>query len=152
MNDDTTVIVVSPVALRKPVLLPPPGWRGPNMPLSVKRQVVRNQGGFCAVSNTLIARDYSNVDFDHRPPIHEREYDPARDDTIPPVNDPDFIRAIVRPEHRTVTTSDVKRMNKVDRLRGALSEHEKAMARKAAGLPRARKGSIPGRGFQRRRL
>jgi hypothetical protein len=64
---------------------PPPGWRRPSIPLSVKL--------------AAMVKRYGAHEFDHRPPVSERPYDDEKNDTIPPANDADHIEALTRQEH-----------------------------------------------------
>jgi|GEM_PF-3143742 len=65
-----------PVASREDVTRPPKGWRKP-IPLAIKLQVIVNQHGK-APDGTLLDAIKVGIQFDHRPPLHEREYDPER--------------------------------------------------------------------------
>lgn len=136
--------------MRETIPLPPTGWRGPAMPVRVKLDVVIRQEGKCASTGERLGT-LAETQFDHRPPIHERRWDPVAQDTIPPVNDPAHIFAVKVKAHREETKRDVRRMGKVRRLRETTADHDEAMAAKEPGKPRQRKGSIRSRGFDKTR-
>jgi hypothetical protein len=122
--------------MTRPVVpLPPTGWR-PRPPSRRERNfIVARQNGLCAETGKPLERESKNVRFDHRPPIHEREWDEKLNDTIPPGADIRFIRAVNIAPDRKVTSIDVRRMGKVDRLRTSQERHAEAMQAKAAGEP-----------------
>ena len=91
---------------------PPPGWRKP-MPITIKLQVIVNQRGLAPNGEPLDAQ-YVGIHFDHRPPLHERLYDPERDDTVPAANDIGFIVALPTPDHQDISGKDVTRIRKTD--------------------------------------
>lgn len=112
------------------------------MPTMVKLQVIINQRGL-APDGTALDALYVGVHFDHRPPLHEREYVEADDDTLPPANDHRFIVALPAPEHRSITGSDIQRMRKTARLRETENEFREYIAGKEPGQKRPLKSRIP---------
>ena len=100
---------------------PPAGWKRQAMPAAVKLQVVINQECCCKATGEKLGL-ISEVEFDHRPALWEREFDPeARDgqgDTIPPANDPSYIDAIKKDAHGKRTSRDSGRRSKEDRITG----------------------------------
>lgn len=133
---------------RQKVVTPPTGWRKP-IPLAVKLQVIIQQRGL-APDNTILDALAVGVHFDHRPPLHEREYDPDADETIPPANDHRYIVALPAPIHRAISGTDLTRMRKTDRQRKAEDEFQQAFVGKEPGRKRVAKGTIRGRGLRKR--
>jgi hypothetical protein len=131
---------------RKPVLLPPKGWRPPALTASVKVDVVCRQLALCACDGCLNATDRLPVRlraarfirFDHRPPVHEREWLPHLQDTLPAANDPAFIRALDVEHDKPITGADVTRMRKVGRIRDDEAAHAEYLAEKVPGQHRGR--------------
>lgn len=134
---------------REMVLTPPVGWRKP-IPLSVKLQVIIEQRGLAPDKTPLDALSVG-VHFDHRPPLHEREYDPVADETVPPANDHRFIVALPTPLHRMISGIDVRRIRKTERQRKAETSFQNALLAKEPGRKRVAKGTICGRGFRKRK-
>lgn len=130
-------------APRIPVITPPPGWRK-HMPTMVKLQVIINQRGL-APDGTALDALYVGVHFDHRPPLHEREYVEADDDTIPPANDHRFIVALPAPDHRAISGADVRRMKKTRRIQRAEEDFRKLVAQREPGQKRIVRSKIPTR-------
>lgn len=131
---------------RERVLLPPKGWRKA-IPSSVRR-LVKVRDGFDA--------DEKGIHIDHRPPLHEREYDPVTNDTIPKANNALFLFAIKPGDHIVRTVGDVKRMAKTQRIRKTEDQHAQTMAEKADGTFRDKKSKrsgpvIKSRGFDKTR-
>ena len=150
---------------------PPAGWKRPAMPATVKLQVVINQEGRCKATGEKLG-PISEVEFDHRPALYEREFDPdARDgqgDTTPPANDPDYIDAIKKDAHKGRTARDAGRRAKEARITGKTKGGKKAdrfkplptgedvfeadghagMIRKGSSWPKGRK--LQSRGFRKR--
>lgn len=90
--------------------------------------------------------DPTDCDLDHSPPLALRDWDPVKQDTIPPANDPRHLYWMPRTAHRDKTSgarrddvanSDVHKIAKVKRLTGQTPK------------PKSRK--LQGRGFQKRR-
>lgn len=108
---------------------PPAGWKRPAMPATVKLQVIINQEGRCKATGERLGL-ISDVEFDHRPALWEREFDvAARDgegDTIPAANDPAYIEAVRKAAHRSRTTVDAKRRSKEARITGKTKTRNKA--------------------------
>jgi hypothetical protein len=136
-----------PIASREEVLLPPIGWRKP-MPLAVKLQVIVNQRGLAPDGTPLDAINVG-IQFDHRPCLHERIYDPERDETIPAANDLRFIVALPVPAHRAISGQDVTRMKKTARQRAREQEFRETLLRKVPGQKRQQKGTIRSRSFDK---
>lgn len=134
-------------ASREQVLLPPKGWRKA-IPIAVKLQVVVNQHGR-APDGTLLDAMGVGIQFDHRPPLHEREYDPAADDTIPAANSVEHIVALPVPAHRKVSACDVSRMAKTSRIRSTEGRFSEILSRKVCGQKREPKGTLRSRGFDK---
>lgn len=157
---------------RPTVLLPPVGWRPPALTGSVKVSIVLHQLGYCGcdsckpLAEEILRHEINrqpppagqkpmrifwaqHIRFDHRPPIHEREWDPFLKDTIPPANDITFIRAVAMQHDRPVTAADVSRMAKVKRIRAGAAEHAAVMAAKLPGQKGPRKNTIQSRGFRK---
>jgi len=99
------------------------------MPAAVKLQVVINQEGRCKATGEKLGL-ISEVEFDHRPGLWEREFDPdARDgegDTIPAANDPAYIDAVKKSAHGMRTSRDSGRRAKEDRITGKTKGGKKA--------------------------
>lgn len=149
---------MSAIAPRAVVALPPTGWRPPPLKVSAKLDIVIRQEGKCAITGHKLGT-LRETRFDHRPPVHEREWDEAAQNTIPPANavtittdagERQLIFAIDRRKHEVITGADNMRMSKVDRLRERTTAHDKVMQGKAPGVTRPRIGSIPSRPFQKR--
>ena len=126
--------------MRERVILPPKGWRKA-IPKRIRRLVLKRDG---------YPEDAKGIHLDHRPPLHERPYDEAVDDTVPPANDPAFLFALTPAEHGERTPVDVSRMGKTRRLRQREDEHAEAMERDW-GKRLVRKGQIRSRGFDKTR-
>lgn len=99
------------------------------MPATVKLQVVINQEGRCKATGERLGL-ISEVEFDHRPALYEREFDPeARDgqgDTVPAANDPAYIDAIKKHAHKGRTARDAGRRAKEARITGKTKGGKKA--------------------------
>lgn len=97
------------------------------------------------------------LDFDHQPPLALREIDPITGDTIPPANDPRYIRPMLREQHRektfgtkaTTAGSDIHAIARVKRLSKKQEEFRQKMLEKLPKEERP-KSKWPKRGFQRR--
>jgi hypothetical protein len=137
-----------PIASRDEVLRPPKGWRK-SIPLAVKLQVIVNQRGR-APDGTPLDAIFVGIHFDHRPPLHERVYDPDRDETVPAANDIAFIVALPIPLHREISAQDVSRMSKTERQRLLEVAFRERLQRRAAGQRRFRKGTIRSRPFRKK--
>lgn len=128
-----------------PEAAPPKGYR-PHMNLSVKLRAVLIACGF----------DPDTVEFDHQPPLALRIWDEATQDTIPPANDPRFIRPMPRQEHREKTNGpatkaraqgDKTDIAKTVRVSADQQDFRDRMERKQPGKPRERSGKINSRPF-----
>lgn len=138
-----------PVATREEVLRPPKGWRK-SIPLAVKLQVLINQEGKAPDGSVLDAIS-TGIHFDHRPPLHERSYDPERDETLPAANDIRFIVALPIPIHRALSAQDVSRMGKTERQRRSEAEFRERLNGRSTGQKRVSKGTIRNRPFSKKR-
>ncbi|MBX3490854.1 hypothetical protein [Parvibaculum sp.] len=109
---------------------PPAGWKRPAMPKRVKAAVFVRQGGLCADTGVKLGVGDDKFEYDHRPALWEREFDPdARrglGDTIPPANDPDHIQAVVCRSHKARSAKDTARRSKENRITGATRGRDKS--------------------------
>lgn len=112
---------------RPAVTLPPKGWRKP-IPARIKRAVLKRQRNLDANTGDPLVKGH--YQFDHRPPLHEREYILELDDTHPAANHPGFIFAINTGDHRKISGRDNVRMKKTNRLRGNEASFRSAVASK----------------------
>lgn len=134
--------------IRPKVLLPPPGWRKA-ITRSATRLALMRQGWKCAETGAPLVK--GNYERHHDPALHLREYDPKRDDTIPPANDYRYIRCVLTEEHRQkLTPADRKEMDKSDRLRAMQDEIDAALT-KPCGQKRQKRSKIPSRPFGRKK-
>lgn len=132
--------------VREKVLLPPPGWRK-RITVSATRLALMRQGWKCAETGAPLEK--GNYERHHDPPLHLREYVPARDDTIPPANDYRYLRCVLTEEHRTkLTPQNRKEMDKSARCRD-MQERIDAALTKECGQKYQRKGNFPSRPFKR---
>jgi hypothetical protein len=138
-----------PIASREEVLRPPTGWRKA-IPIALKLQVICNQKGL-APDGTPLDAIFVGIHFDHRPPLHERVYDPDRDETVPAANDINFIVALPIPIHRDISSQDVSRMSKTERQRLREVSFQERLQRRVAGQKRVRKDTIRGRPFLKKK-
>ena len=120
-----------PTASREDVTRPPKGWRKP-IPLAIKLQVIVNQHGK-APDGTPLDAIKVGIQFDHRPPLHEREYDPELDETTPPANDIGCIVALPSHVHRELSAKDLSRMSKTERQRSRELDFRERLLRKLGG-------------------
>lgn len=132
------------VVERIPVTRPPVGWRK-SIPLVIKLQVIVNQRGLGPDGEPLDAIG-AGVQFDHRPPLHEREFDQTLDDTVPAANDLRYIFAVPVRYHRELSSLDVKRMRKAERQRKSEETHQARLGQRPLGAKRQRYTRI---GFRR---
>lgn len=146
---------IDPIIAARLLPAPPPGWKRPALKMQTKLQVILNQEGKCKATGERLT-DIRQVQFDHRPAVWQRRFDPVMNDTAPSVNDSDTIDAILKAEHviRTFTDNgtgmgDVTHKAHSDRTGEREAEHRIAMALKEPGRKRPRKNSIRGRGFER---
>ncbi len=116
------------------------------------------------------ARD-GEIQFDHRPPLQDREYDTEAGDFIPPQHEPAHLDPILPDEHLARSTGAYGRPERGDadrrkRVRSVSNKHEDFVERQKAkagqtherrtDIPVPTKGSqkpkakIRGRGFQKR--
>lgn len=109
---------------------PPLYWKRPHMPNGVKAAVFHRQQGFCADTGAKLGVAGEKFEYDHRPGLWERKFDPeAREglgDTIPPANDPDFIQAIVLKSHKARSALDTARRSKEKRITGQTKTRDKS--------------------------
>lgn len=147
--------------MRERVTLPPTGWRPRSPTTSEKLDIVIRQEGRCAVTGNRLGT-LKETRFDHRPPIHERPWDEAKQDTIPPGaavtwTNPatgvveQLIFAIDRRTHEQISGRDNSRMAKVDRIRSAEDRHRAALDNKGGDKERPAKPKrrMQSRGFDR---
>lgn len=131
---------------------PPRGFRKP-IPERVKQEVLLNQRYCCKECGELlvVGKGLKMVaNFDHRPGIEQREWNPDTKDTIPPCNDPGAIEALHLSCHDRRTRADAGTRAKTKRRQKKADAHATAMAEKAPGVPRKRTGTIRSRGFQKK--
>lgn len=107
--------------------------RRKNIPIMVKLQVALRELGLTI----------EEVNWDHSPPLALREWDPVREDTIPPANDPNHIHILRIEDHKTktfgkggekrITTagSDIHAIAKVKRLTEAQEDMRRRLLAKA---------------------
>lgn len=86
----------------EPVQAPPTGFRK-SIPVTVKLDAVIRSSGRCAACGERLG-ELADVDFDHRPPIQLRAWDPEANDTVPACNDPAFIVPLHKDCHKLRTT------------------------------------------------
>jgi hypothetical protein len=148
---ETLGVTVEPEVLARLLPCPPQGWNRPATKPQTKLQVAINQGGRCKATGKKLG-DVKGVRFDHRPALWERPYDPEKNDTVPSVNDPKFIDAILHEKHTRRTfkdngsgRGDVSAAAHVRRVSRIHAEHKQAMAEKQPGVPRKQKNTIPSR-------
>jgi len=116
----------------QPIPLPPAGFRK-SIPLRVRYQVLIQQRGLDPDDGEPLDAIREGVDFDHRPPLQARIWNPDTEDTIPPSNHPDHIIAR-RPEaHDAASAADLRIEAKVRRLRRAEEEHRQAVGGRPCG-------------------
>lgn len=132
--------------------------RRKNIPVGVKLQVALKKLGLTI----------EQVEWDHTPPLALREWDPVKQDTVPPANDPDHIQILLIKDHRektfgrggekriTTAGSDANKIAKVRRLTAQQEEARRRMLAKTSGeepqetKPR-RKTKWPSRPFGKRK-
>lgn len=68
------------------------------------------------VKRAVIARDH---DFDHRPPLCDRDYDTEAGDFIPPQHDPNYIFPTTKGRHKELTTGRREGAEKTVTTRGS---------------------------------
>lgn len=102
-------------APRKPVLAPPKGFRK-TPGLRVKLEALLRHGPVLDAEGNRIT-DLAQIEWDHCPPLMQREYQPSHMDTIPAANDPEFLipRAIKAHQKKTAQT-DIPEIAKTKRL------------------------------------
>lgn len=94
------------IAPRRPVNGAPKGFRK-YMGLEVKLQALLLHGPVIASDGSRIT-ELDKIQWDHCPPIMQREYSASLKDTIPAANDPAYIIPRAAPDHHTKT-------NKIDK-------------------------------------
>lgn len=125
------------------------------------------------VQSTLLLLGFSEkevfgkglIEWDHVPALELRPLDPQTGDTVPPANDPRYVRPLRKAAHRTKTSgrrgekrvtsygSDAHAIAKARRVPAAETKHREAMASKGSGAekPCRPKRKIRSRGFEKRR-
>ncbi|MDQ0422372.1 hypothetical protein J2045_003420 [Peteryoungia aggregata LMG 23059] len=128
------------------------------IPLSVKLEVALRKLGLTI----------EQIHWDHSPPLALREWDPVKQDTIPPANDPRHIELLLITDHKTktfgrggekrITTagSDIHAIAKVRRLTKAQEEARRRMLAKtepgeSEPVNPRKKTKWPSRPFQQRK-
>jgi hypothetical protein len=116
-----------------------------SMPVAVKLQALWRAIANGSLPNPQeVTIDASDLEFDHRPPLLERDYDEEAGDFMPPQNDPDYIDAKIGADHdfktfgrragaeRTVHTrgSDVGEAAHIKHRHDSEKLHEARMAMK----------------------
>lgn len=81
---------------------PPKGFRKA-IPCDVKVDVVVRQDGRCASCGERLGT-LRETQFDHEPALQLRSFDPGTNDTIPPANDPEALKAKHKVCHAQKTT------------------------------------------------
>lgn len=118
-----------------------------NIPVAVKRAVVKRQGGICTCGcgQTVSEKPKTNTHFDHRPPLRLRNINAAGDDYDPPQHSEDHIDAICPAEHhrRTHGTGATTAGTDIGFIK-----KERKRRKKALGLVRP-KAKIMSRGFRK---
>lgn len=117
------------------------------MPLAVKLAACLDMLGFLG----------KEFDWEHTIALELRDRDPVTGDTIPPSNDPRYIRPMLREQHRektfgtksTTAGSDIHAIARVKRLSRKQEEFRQRMLEKLPKEERP-KSKWPKRGFQRR--
>lgn len=102
MKDDAK----GPIAPRMPATAPPKGFRK-HIGLEVKLRALLLHGPVFGPDNERIT-ELEAIQWDHCPPIMQREYDTSLGDTLPPANDPAYIIPKAVPDHH-------KKTNEVDK-------------------------------------
>lgn len=119
---------------------PPVKWRPRDLTIREKLEIVVRQGGYEPDGKTRLLPLSEGVQFDHHPALQRRRWDPAKEDTIPPACDLDYIEARNKKAHGQKTAKlDIPEIAKTRRLDGTTP-------------PKKRKQKIMGRSsFQRRK-
>lgn len=133
--------------IRAPAPAPPEGKKRRHMPLAVRLEAAL----------LALGLDPKTVEWDHRPPLSSRIWDPEAGDYDPPENDPRYIRPISKAEHREISARvDTPAAAKIKRL----SKEQEAFRLRmlAKGEPEQEEKSRPksrkfpkGRGFPKRK-
>lgn len=117
----------------------------------------------CEAALRALGLTIREVNFDHEPALALREWDERAQDTIPPANDPDFIRILLVADHKAktfgrggekrVTTlgSDIHAIAKARRLSKEQEEFRRRLLSREPGEKRERKNTIRNRGFDKSR-
>ena len=136
---------------------PPPGYR-PAIPIATKFEVVMRTEGHCEKCWEKLCT-WNETQFDHRPPLQMRCWDPVTGDTLPPANDVAFIEAAHKDCHATVTTGrrgtsklskrggDISEVAKTKRLTAEEAEFRKRLLSNASELnDEVGEGMVPPKG------
>lgn len=98
------------------------------------------------------------VELDHTPALALRDWDEAKQDTIPPASDPRYLVWRPKSEHRiktfergaTTVGSDIGEAARLKRLTRKEEAFRQRLLSKETGKPRAKSGRWPKRPFGRR--
>jgi hypothetical protein len=123
---------------------PPENWKRPAMPAKVRLQVVINQEGRCKATGEKLGH-ISDVEFDHRPALYERQFDTEANDTVPASNDAAYIEAIRKDAHKARTARDSGRRAKENRITGKTKGGKKVARFKPLPMGEAVGDAKPGR-------
>jgi len=110
------------------------------IPLVVQRAVETRQGGNCAHCHAPLGPD---TEYDHRPPLWEREVNAEGTDYVPPQLDPDHIHALHVLCHLERTTGRKADAERTVTTKGS-DAHRRKMERKRQ-RPKRFKAKIPQR-------
>lgn len=136
------------VAPREPEEGPPKGYR-PHMPMAVKIEAAL----------LALGLDPKTVEWDHDPALQLRRWDKKKKDTIPPANDPRFIKPRPKAAHaeksngpatKAFAQGDKTEIAKGDRLAAQQAEFRRRILSKEPGKPREKTGSIKSAGFPKK--
>lgn len=149
-------------APREPLPAPPKGFRK-HMGLKVKLQALLIHGAVYDCDGIQIT-DLNLIEWDHCPPLMQREYNAFNGDTIPPANDPAYIIPRFCGTHKAKTArKDIPEISKTKRLADeqyafrarilAKNDPESDFKGSMSGLERSQrpKRKIPSRPFAKRR-
>ncbi|WEX10334.1 hypothetical protein [Chelativorans sp. AA-79] len=117
---------------------PPEKWRPRALTVREKLEIVVRQGGKEPSGARLNPLD--GVQFDHQPPIQLRQWDEAKQDTIPPSCDLNHIVALNKPAHATKTAKvDQPAIAKLKRLEGRTGQTRRKKKIPSRPFPKAKR-------------